>query len=171
MNHGSDVRFRGSARRSSGSTSRWAVTPLVLPSLEEASLEVGHALLADEHRPHKEHPPTHGRQPHRNFPLAPRRDRQEGHHEILGINPKAQRHQHDAQPKREPLRWPSELHNVSGRLPPSVAPIAQRDTTCGLGSSSLGTFTRPDLAWVTDITYILGGHAFSAPLWRTRFLG
>ena len=55
MNHGSDVRFRGSARRSSGSTSRSAVTPLVLPSLEEASLEVGHALLADEHRPHTEH--------------------------------------------------------------------------------------------------------------------
>jgi hypothetical protein len=40
-----------------------------------------------------------------------------------------------------------------------------------LGSSWLGKFTRPDQAWVTDITYILGGHPFSAPLWRTRFLG
>jgi hypothetical protein len=69
------------------------------------------------------------------------------------------------------MRWPSELHNVSGRLPPSVAPTARRDTTCGLGSSWLGTFTRPDQAWLTDITCVPGEHPFSAPPWRTRFLG
>jgi len=36
-------------------------TLLVLPPLEEASLEVGHALPSDEHRAHKEHPSAHGR--------------------------------------------------------------------------------------------------------------
>jgi hypothetical protein len=40
--------------------SRSVATPLALPPLEEASLEVVHAILADEHRPHKEHPPAHG---------------------------------------------------------------------------------------------------------------
>ena len=141
----SATRFLSQSR--DADASRSVATPLVLPPPEKASLEVGHAPLADEYRSHKEHSPAHSRQPDCHFPLAPHRDRQKGHHGIRGINPEAQRHQNDTQPKRKPLRWPSQLHNVSGPLPPSVGPTAQRGITGELGSSWLGKFTRPNQAW------------------------
>jgi hypothetical protein len=70
------------------------------------SLEIGQALFADEDGTHAEHAPAHGQQPHRYAPLAPPRDRQESDDRIRRVDPEAQRHQDDAEPKRQPPRAP-----------------------------------------------------------------
>src|ERR1700730_43119 len=69
------------------------------PLPEDAALEVGHAPFADKRGARHEPPPAHRRQRDPASALLPRRDRQEGHERICGIDSKAHDHQGGAHPE------------------------------------------------------------------------